>query len=288
MPRLFSLSLLALTLAVASACTQQEQKPFPEYNSAGLDAPAVPAGNEPAIFATSGTVKEVVSDEMGRPAYFIMESPDHTRQVRFPDELAVALGSTLKSGEPVDVVIARAGTAGPPTGGTGDTPLYKLVSLREKDGKMYAAPSMASNRFAHVAGTIKSVNKDANGTISMVLLDTGDVIRLTPRMAKQHPIQVGDSFSADGLAVYLPTGGHFVFAEEVNGLAMRALLPPGGWGRPAQTEDAGDYGDEGVGYSEGDFGGGGDRGIRPYVGAVDGRPDDAAVLEGIGVFLAAP
>jgi len=251
-----------MTLGLATACTQQEQKPFPTYNQTVTDTPAMPTTNEPAIFATSGTVKEVVNDQMGRPTYLVLESPDHTRQVRFPDELAVPLGSALKAGEAVDVVISRIGWAGSATGGPSDTPLYKLVSLREKDGRMFAAPSMATNRFAHVAGSIKSFNKDANGTVSVVQLDTGDVVRLTPRMAKQHPIEVGESFSADGLAVYLPTGGLFVFAEEVNGLAMRALLPPGGWGRAAYADDSGAYSDEGGYYMEGDYGGdlGGDFG----------------------------
>jgi len=260
MPRLLAFSLLAMTLGLVTACTQQEQQPFPTYNTTPSDSLPVAASNEPAIFATSGTVKEVVNDTMGRPAYLVLESEGQARQVRFPDELAVPLGSSLKAGEAVDVVVARSGWA-PGAEGAADTPLYKLISLREKDGRMYAAPSMASNRFAHVAGNVKSLNKDANGTIAVVQLDTGDVVRLTPRMARQHPIVIGDTFSADGLAVYLPTGGLFVFAEEVNGLALRTLLPPGGWGRPAYVDESGDYGEEGY-YMEGDYGmeGGGDGG----------------------------
>jgi hypothetical protein len=253
MPRLLPLFLLALSLGLASACTQNTpQKPFPSYAETELQAPAAPAVSGPALFAAHGTVQQVTLDNIGRPTLLILKTGDETREVTFPNELAVPVGGSLTAGDTVDVVIARIGFSG----ANSDVPVYRLASIRDKNGHLYAAPSMAANRYARVTGNVKSLAKSENGVVSTIQLDTGDVVRVTPRMAKQHPIEVGEQFTANGLAVFLPTGGLFVFAEEINGLSLRTLLPPGGWGRPVYPDDSGEYMDEGYDMTDGggDFG----------------------------------
>lgn len=238
-----------LLLSLLAACAQnQPQTPFPE--SPSLTQAAYPVSTEPPIFAARGTVEAIREDAMGRPTLLILKSGDTVREITFPNELAVPVGGSLKAGDPIETVVARIGF----TGDKADVPVYRLVSLRDQNGRMFAAPSMAGNRYSRVQGNIKSLHKEANGVVSMIQLDTGDVIRITPRMARQHPIEVGEPFTANGLAVFLPTGSRFVFAEEINGLVMRALLPPGGWGRPVYADDgSGEYYEEGYDM-EGDFG----------------------------------
>jgi hypothetical protein len=245
MSRLLALAATALLLA---ACTQAPpQTPFPVSSTV---PPAATPAAEPAIFAARGTVQSVTVDNFGRPTLLILKSGDTTREVTFPNELAVPVGGALAAGDEIQAVIARVGfaTANP------NQPIYRLMSVRDKSGRTFAAPSMASNRYARVEGTIKELHKETNGLVSTIQLDSGDIIRITPRMASQNTLTVGENFTANGPSVFLPTGGRFVFAEEINGLTMRAMLPPGGWNRPMTVDDTGemvDEGDMGADFGEG-------------------------------------
>jgi hypothetical protein len=242
---------LAATALLLAACTQHTpQTPFPTA-AVPTAVPPPAAASEPVIFAARGTVQSVSIDNFGRPTSFILKSGESTRVITFPAELAVPVGGEMAEGDTIQAVIARIGFAADNPA----QPVYRLMSIRDKNGRIYAAPSMASNRYARVEGTIKELRAEASGLISTIQLDSGDIIRITPRMASQNPLTVGDNFSANGPSVYLPTGGRFVFAEEINGLTMRALLPPGGWGRPMPVDDgSGGYdesGMEGMDFGEG-------------------------------------
>jgi hypothetical protein len=227
------LAFLLLPLLSLAACTQT--MPFPTYT--------VPQAPSTAAIVVHGNIQSFNLDATGRAEGLMLKSADQVRQVNFPQALVSTIATSVSPGETVDAVIA------PILKNDGsDHPIFRLVCLRDSKGRMYAAPNRVNDRSVQVQGTIRQISTDDAGQVTGITLNTGDFVNVTPGRLGTHDLQQGMQFAASGYAVASPTGGLFVQAEEINGLALRVVLPPGAFGGGQFEEEGGDmegYGMEG-------------------------------------------
>ena len=113
----------------------------------------------------------------------------------------------------------------------GDHPVYRLVKLLGTDGKVLIFAERGDEQDVTIVGTVKRINYAKNGAADGVILDSGDLVHLSPAGMKNSGLKVGDQVTAEGTASVMPLGQQFIEAKIINGAAVSkkpAHRPPPG------------------------------------------------------------
>jgi hypothetical protein len=157
---------------------------------------------------------------------FLLESDGQTVQVNVSPDVGFAVVRGI--GQHVEA------TAEPEKqkGRRGAHPVYRLVSLTTSDGKPLIFAEPGDKQVESCQGKVRRINYSRNGEADGVILDTGDLIHLTPGGMKSSDLKIGDQVSAEGPASLMPLGQKLIEATSVNGTAVSKKAPKGGRRRP--------------------------------------------------------
>jgi hypothetical protein len=145
---------------------------------------------------------------------FLLHSDGRTVQVNVTPDVGFAVVRGI--GQNVEAIVEPEKTKSR----RGGHPLYRLVSLTGSDGKPLIFAEPGEKQAGTFEGTVQRINYSRNGEADGVILDSGDLIHLTPAGMKHCGLKVGDQVTADGPASLMPLGQKLIEAETVNGLAV--------------------------------------------------------------------
>jgi hypothetical protein len=153
---------------------------------------------------------------------FILQSDGQTVQVNVTPDVGYAVVRGI--GQNVEATVE----AEKIKGRRAEHAVYRLVSLTGSDGKPLIFAEPGDMDVDTCEGTVLRFNYSRDGEADGVILDSGNLIHLTPAGMKNAGLKVGDHVSAEGPASLMPLGQKLIEATSVNGTAVSKRLPRGG------------------------------------------------------------
>jgi hypothetical protein len=195
---------MVLALACASALLAQAPPPGPPLNPG-------------AYTSVSGTISQLnYGPEMEVTSFLV----NGNTLVTFPPHITLALGSTLKTGESVQVT----GLASPTRTGMQRIDMQTLNAA----GKTFALPQPGQFTAYDGSGKVTQLNYNREGDVDGFLLDNGVFARIPPPASASlgSAVAVGQQLSVAGYSHQALNGRTIVDVQSINGQAL-AYGPPG-------------------------------------------------------------
>jgi hypothetical protein len=172
--------------------------------------PAAPA-TERQLEIFRGVLQDFNFGPTGGVEGFILHSEGQSVQVNVRPEVGFAVVRGI--GQSVEATVEPEKTRSR----RASYPIYRLVSLAGADGKPLIFAEPGDKTVATVQGTLQRINYSRTGEPTGVILDSGDLIHLTPAGLKKAALKVGDQVTAEGPASLMPLGHKLIEATSVNG-----------------------------------------------------------------------
>jgi hypothetical protein len=145
---------------------------------------------------------------------FLLQSDGRTVQVNVTPDVGFAVVRGI--GQNVEATVEPEKTKSRRS----DHPVYRLVSLTSSDGKPLIFAEPGDMDVETCEGTVRRINYSRDGEADGVILDTGDLIHLTPAGMKNSGLKIGDQVRAEGPASLMPLGQKLIEATSINGTAV--------------------------------------------------------------------
>jgi len=112
----------------------------------------------------------------------------------------------------------------------GDHPVYEFQKLTTAKGEEIIIskpqPKPRTEHVEKISGVVKYLNYTREGEVNGAVLDSGDVVHLTPHGAEMVKLAVGQKLAVQGEAVTMAGGHKAVDAINVNGKEVHHGPPP--------------------------------------------------------------
>jgi hypothetical protein len=172
----------------------------------------------------SGVVQAYNYSPKGGVEGMLIQVGDRTLQVNLPHDLGLAIALTNAVGQSVKTTVEP--EPEDKKHPKGEHSVYRLVSLRATDGRVFRPAGSGHEEAVTVEGIISRLNYAKHGEVNGVVLESGEFLHLKPDGMKHTELQVGQQVTASGRARPTPLGHRAIEAELVNGFSIGPKKPP--------------------------------------------------------------
>jgi hypothetical protein len=173
--------------------------------------------------ALSGVVQAYNYSPKGGVEGMLIQDGDRSLQVNLPPNLGLAIALTNAVGQSVEATVEPEQEVKKHP--KGEHPVYRLVSLKATDGRVFGPTGPGHEEAVTVEGIVSRLNYAKHGEVNGVVLESGKFLHLKPDGMKHTGLQVGQQVTAEGRARPTALGQRAIEAEVVNGVPIGPKKP---------------------------------------------------------------